>query len=318
MTATASAALGPLFLVTGGAGFIGSHLVDALMARGDRVRVIDDLSSGKRENLDPRAEFIRGDITDAVLMRTVMADVAGCFHLAAIASVARCSEEWTTTSHTNIGGTVTVMDAARTAGLNASSVPVVYASSAAVYGEQATLPLHEDLPLRPRSSYGADKLAGELQAQAAAIVHNLSSVGFRFFNVYGPRQDPNSPYSGVISIFANRLRAGQPIAVHGDGGQTRDFIAVADIVRYLLAGMAHAQATLGAVVLNACTGRATSVLDLAHLLARMLGSNAPIEHGPSRGGDIRASIGDPTQAARVLGVSAEIGLAEGLRALLDA
>ena len=301
------------YLVTGGAGFIGSHLVDALLASGHSVRVVDDLSSGKRENLDPRATFTHGDIGDARLMRDLLDGVAGCFHLAAIASVARCAEEWTATSHTNMGGTVTVMDAARKQG----GVPVVYASSAAIYGEQAVLPIHEDLAPRPRSSYGADKLAGELQAQAAFITHGLSSVGFRFFNVYGPRQDPSSPYSGVISIFANRLRAGQAITIHGDGGQTRDFIAVADIVRFLLAGMAHAQAEPSAIVLNACTGQATSVRELAHLLARTIGSDAAIGHGDARSGDIRTSVGDPARARAILRTEARITLADGLRALLD-
>ncbi len=302
------------YLVTGGAGFIGSHLVDALLASGHSVRVVDDLSSGRLDNLDPRATFTRGDIGDAGLMRDLLDGVAGCFHLAAIASVARCAEEWTATSHTNMGGTVTVMDAARKQG----GVPVVYASSAAIYGEQAVLPIHEDLAPRPRSSYGADKLAGELQAQAAFITHGLSSVGFRFFNVYGPRQDPSSPYSGVISIFANRLRAGQPITIHGDGGQTRDFIAVADIVRFLLAGMTRAQAEPSAIVLNACTGQATSVRELAHLLARTIGSDAAIGHGDARSGDIRTSVGDPARARAILRTEARITLADGLRALLDA
>ncbi len=304
--------MGEAYLVTGGAGFIGSHLADALLAAGHRVRVVDDLSSGRTANLDPRAEFMKGDISDAALMRQAMAGMTGCFHLAAIASVARCTQEWVATSATNIGGTVTVMDAARAAG----NVPVVYASSAAIYGDQAEMPIHEGLRADPRSSYGADKLAAELHARAAFIVHGLPSVGFRFFNVYGPRQDPSSPYSGVISIFANRLAAGQGITIHGDGGQTRDFIAVADIVRFLLAGMAHARATPGSVVLNACTGRATSIADLAALIARLLGAPADFAHGPTREGDIRASIGDPSRAAATLGVRAGMDLETGLRALL--
>ncbi len=300
------------FLVTGGAGFIGSHLTDALLAAGHAVRVVDDLSTGKRLNLDPRAEFIQGDIADDALMRSVMTGMTGCFHLAAIASVARCTEEWVTTSRTNIGGTIAVMDAARLAG----GVPVVYASSAAVYGDQPVQPIHEELRLQPRSSYGADKLAAELHASAAFVVHRLPSVGFRFFNVYGPRQDPSSPYSGVISIFAGRLAARQPITVHGDGGQTRDFIAVSDIVRFLLAGMARIRQTPAALVLNACTGHATSILQLAELLVRLLGSNTPIGWGPARDGDIRESLGDPRHAAEVLGVTARTGLEDGLRVLL--
>ena len=301
------------FLITGGAGFIGSHLADALLASGHAVRVVDDLSSGLRANLDPRVEFIKGDINDMAGMRAAMDGVAGCFHLAAIASVALCTRDWTATSRTNIGGTITVMDAARLAG----NVPVVYASSAAIYGDQSVLPIHEDLPPAPRSSYGADKLAGELHARAAFIVHGLPSVGFRFFNVYGKRQNPHSPYSGVISIFANRLAAGDAISIHGDGGQTRDFIAVADIVRFLLAGLDRARREPGAVVLNACTGRATSVRALALILAELLGAPADPTHGPAREGDIRASVGDPRRAAGFLGVTAATDLRDGLLALLD-
>jgi len=301
------------FLITGGAGFIGSHLVDALSRAGHQIRVVDDLSTGRRGNLDPRAELIEGDVADPDLMRQAMEGVSGCFHLAAIASVARCTEEWVTTSRTNIAGTISVMDAARRAG----PIPVVYASSAAVYGEQAVLPIHEDLPARPRSAYGADKLAGELHAHAAFIVHRLPSVGFRFFNVYGPRQDPRSPYSGVISIFADRLASGRGITVHGDGGQTRDFIAVADIVRFLRAGMARIQRTPEALVLNACTGHATSIRMLAETLGGLLGSNAPPDQAPARDGDIRASVGDPSRAARLLGTSASVALADGLRELIS-
>lgn len=301
------------FLITGGAGFIGSHLADALLAAGHAVRVVDDLSSGARANLDQRVEFIEGDINDLAGMRRAMDGVAGCFHLAAIASVALCTRDWTATSRTNIGGTVTVMDAARLAG----NTPVVYASSAAIYGNQSVLPIHEDLPPAPRSSYGADKLAAELHARAAFIVHGLPSVGFRFFNVYGKRQDPHSPYSGVISIFANRLAAGESVSIHGDGGQTRDFIAVADIVRFLLAGMDRVRGAPGAVVLNACTGQATSVRALALMLADLLGSRAEPLLGPPREGDIRASVGDPRRAADFLGMTAAIGLRDGLRALLD-
>jgi UDP-glucose 4-epimerase len=301
------------YLVTGGAGFIGSHLVDALLAAGHAVTVIDDLSSGRHHNLDRRARFIQANIADATLTRVVMAGMTGCFHLAAIASVARCVEEWVTTSGTNHGGTIAVMDAARHAG-----VPFVYASSAAVYGDQTTLPIHEDLPPYPRSAYGADKLGNELHARAGFITHGLSSVGFRFFNVYGPRQDPSSPYSGVISIFARRLAEGLPISVHGDGGQTRDFIAVADIVRFLLAGMGHAQRHPGALVLNACTGRATSIRELAEALRRLAHAASPIESGPARAGDIRHSVGDPTRAHAVLGLHAAIGLEQGLRGLTDA
>jgi UDP-glucose 4-epimerase len=219
-----------VYVVTGGAGFIGSHLVDALIARGDRVRVVDDLSTGRRENLDPRAELVLGDVANARLMRDVMRNVAGCFHLAAVASVVRSTEDWIGTNRTNLGGTVSVLAAAREAG----RIPVVYASSAAVYGDQGERRLHEALAPEPLSAYGADKLGSEQHARVAFRVHGVPTLGLRFFNVYGPRQEPCSLYSGVISIFAERVLGRRVVTVNGDGTQTRDFVFVDDVVDHLL------------------------------------------------------------------------------------
>jgi len=219
------------WLVTGGAGFIGSHLCEALLRRGAVVRVLDDLSSGKRENLPSDIELIEGDVADEAVVRSAMDGVAGCFHLAAIASVERGVSDWLHTHRANLTGAITVFDAGR-----ATRVPVVYASSAAVYGDVATVPIAEDAPCRPLSAYGADKLGGELHARVASRVHRIPTVGLRFFNVYGPRQDPRSPYSGVISIFCERARRAAPIDIFGDGEQTRDFVHVADVVAALLAG----------------------------------------------------------------------------------
>jgi len=302
-----------LFLVTGGAGFIGSHLCDALLAAGHRVRVVDDLSTGHRANLDPRCELVVGDVADAALMRRAMQDASGCFHLAAIASVARSNEDWCGTHRTNLSGTVAVLDAARAAG----RVPVVYASSAAIYGDQGEAAITEALRPAPRTAYGADKLGSELHAAVAFGVHGVPTLGCRFFNVYGPRQDPASPYSGVISIFAARIAAGQGVTVHGDGGQTRDFVYVADVVAHLLAGMRLLQAAPQAAVVNVCTGRATSVLQLAKTLATASGRAARIAHGPARAGDIRTSLGDPAAATALVGVAARTRLEDGLRATLD-
>jgi UDP-glucose 4-epimerase len=302
-----------LFLVTGGAGFIGSHLCDALLAAGHRVRVVDDLSTGHRANLDPRCELIVGDVADAALMRRAMQDASGCFHLAAIASVARSNEDWCGTHRTNLSGTVAVLDAARAAG----RVPVVYASSAAIYGDQGEDAITEALRPAPRTAYGADKLGSELHAAVAFGVHGVATLGCRFFNVYGPRQDPASPYSGVISIFAARIAAGQGVTVHGDGGQTRDFVYVADVVAHLLAGMELLQDAPQAAVVNVCTGRATSVLQLARTLGAASGRAARIAHGPARAGDIRTSLGDPRAATALLGVVARTTLEDGLRATLD-
>ena len=302
----------PLFLVTGGAGFIGSHLADALLAAGHRLRVLDDLSTGRRENLDPRVELIVGDVADAALMRHAMQDAAGCFHLAAIASVARSNEDWCGTHRTNLSGTVAVLDAARAAG----GVPVVYDSSAAIYGDQGEGPVREDALPAPRTAYGADKYGSELHARVAFGVHGVPTLGCRFFNVFGPRQDPASPYSGVISIFAARIAAGQGITVHGDGGQTRDFVFVADVVAHLLAGMRLLQAAPQATVVNVCTGRPTSVIELARTLGRAARREVRVAHGPARAGDIRASLGDPSVATALLGVAARTRLEEGLVATL--
>ena len=256
-----------LYLVTGGAGFIGSHLCEALLARGDAMRVLDDLSTGKRENLPPGVPLIEGDVADPPTVRAAVDGVAGCFHLAAIASVERGVTDWLGTHRANLTGAITVFDAVR-----ATRTPIVYASSAAVYGDAATIPIVESSEPRPLSAYGADKLGCELHARVASHVHGIPTVGLRFFNVYGPRQDPRSPYSGVISIFCERLRRGAPINMFGDGGQTRDFVHVADVVAALLAAMRLAPAE--APVFNVCTGIATPVLALAHTIADLAGARA--------------------------------------------
>lgn len=299
------------FLVTGGAGFIGSHLVDALLAAGHRVRVLDDLSTGKRAHLDPAAELVIGDVADPATVRAAFEGVSGCFHLAAIASVARCNEDWSGTHRVNLGGSIAVLDAARTAG----GVPVVYASSAAVYGGLDGI-ASEDSPTVPLSAYGADKLGSEQHARAGLVVHGVPSVGMRFFNVYGPRQDPASPYSGVISLFAAALVARRGLIIHGDGQQTRDFIYVGDIVAFLAAAMRIAAEGRAALVLNACTGQQISVLTLAETLGGLLQVRPAVTHGPARRGDIRHSHGDPALANRVLGLKAGTPLPIGLEATL--
>ncbi|TDH59778.1 NAD-dependent epimerase/dehydratase family protein [Dankookia rubra] len=299
-----------LYVLTGGAGFIGSHLADSLLAGGHQVRVVDDLSTGHRRNLDPRVELLVGDIADPALVGRALQGAAGVFHLAAIASVARSNEDWSGTHRVNQTGSITVLDAARQQG----RIPVVYASSAAIYGDQGESPIDEAASPAPNTAYGADKLGSELHARVAFHVHRVPTMGFRFFNVFGPRQDPASPYSGVISIFAARIAAGQPLTLHGDGLQTRDFVYVEDVVRHLRAGMEVLHAAPQATVLNVCTGRATSVLELAQALARIDGRPLAMSFGPSRAGDIRASLGNPAAASAVLGVRATTGLETGLAA----
>ncbi len=294
------------YLVTGGCGFIGSHLAEALLAEGHAIRILDDLSTGKLANKPAAAELILGDVADEQCVAKAMHGVGGCFHLAAIASVERANQDWLGTHRVNLTGTINVLEAARRTG----PVPVVYASSAAVYGDNPALPLSEAAQLRPLSAYGADKLGCELHARVAGLVHGVPSTGLRFFNVYGPRQDPASPYSGVISIFCDRLRAGHAVTIFGDGRQTRDFVFVGDVIRALVAGLR--EASVEARVFNVCTGHATSVGELASVIGRTLGVTPDIRFGPARSGDIRASLGDPSGARAALGFVAETGLAEGL------
>lgn len=301
-----------LWLVTGGAGFIGSHLCDALLAAGGQVRVLDDLSTGQRENLPPLVELQVGCVTDSAAVERATDGVDGVFHLAAIASVEMGVQQWARTHAVNLSGTIGIFDAVRRQGRR---VPVVYASSAAVYGDCPVSPTPETAACRPLSAYGADKYGCELHARVATHVHGIPTAGFRFFNVHGPRQNPKSPYFGVISIFCERLRAGQPIQIFGDGGQTRDFIHVSDVVAALMAGM---RARLdGAPVFNVCTGRAVSVLDLAETIASLTGRPPAITFQPPRAGEIRHSLGDRSHAAAALGLAEPMTLRDGLRTVLS-
>ena len=295
------------YLVTGGAGFIGSHLVEGLLAAGHGVRVLDDLSTGKRENLGNEVELVVASVVDRKAVRSAMEECDGAFHLAAIASVAKCNEDWAGAHQVNLTGTINVFEAA---GIR----PVVYASSAAVFGDTPDMPLSETSRTAPLSAYGADKLGCEQHARAGAIVHGLPSTGLRFFNVYGPRQDPSSPYSGVISIFANRLMAGQDVTVFGDGEQTRDFVYVGDVVQALIRSMDST--TRGARVFNVCTGRSTSLLQLIDTIGGILGGKSGTSFAPARDGDIRNSLGDPALMQTTLGFGPEVPLAEGLGRLL--
>lgn len=296
-------------LVTGGCGFIGSHLCEALIGLGHQVRILDDLSTGKLANQVRGSEFLRGSVIDPTDVARAMQSVDACFHLAAVASVQRGTEAWAETHRVNLSGTINVFDAARD-----RAVPVVYASSAAVYGAPDRSPLTEESRLQPLSAYGADKLGCEQHARVAGVVHGVPTFGLRFFNVFGPRQDPHSPYSGVISIFCERLAQGRPVQLHGDGGQTRDFVHVTDVVRALLA--AWTRASVEAPVVNVCTGRPTSVRDLADTIAGLLGRQAAIQPSPARAGDIRESLGSTTRLQAELGVRSVVTLTEGLAGIL--
>ena len=302
------------YLVTGGCGFIGSHLAESLERDGHSVRVLDDLSTGKRDNLSATAQLLVGDVADAALVARAMDGVDGCFHLAAIASVERGNLDWLGTHRANQTGAIAVFDAARRP--DATGIPVVYASSAAVFGDEPTMPLTEASPVRPLSAYGADKLGCELHARVAGVVHGVPTAGMRFFNVYGPRQDPKSPYTGVISIFCDRLGAHRPITIFGDGLQTRDFVYVADVVASLRAAMGSLT-TVKTAVYNVCTGRSTSVVDLAHTIAGLCGIAADISFATPRAGEIRVSLGSPAKLKAELGIECRTEIADGLRATLE-
>ena len=299
------------YLVTGGAGFIGSHLCEALLDRGDSVTVFDDLSTGRPENVPTRAKLIEGDVCDAASLTAAMHGMNGCFHLAAIASVAASNENWARTHQVNQTATINVFEAARDAG----TLPVVFASSAAVYGASNQIPLSESAPTNPMTAYGADKLGCELHAAPAFIIHGVASTALRLFNVYGPRQDPKSPYSGVISIFADRLKQGQNITIHGDGAQTRDFVFVKDVCAAFLAAMRTTND--GYRSINVCTGKETAVLELAQTLAKITQYSGAFDFGPTREGDIPRSCGNPLKMQQLLSVTAATALEDGLRETLS-
>ena len=301
------------YLVTGGCGFIGSHLVERLLSRGHGVTVLDDLSTGKRSNIPHTVPLVVGDVAAPGLVARTLTGLDGCFHLAAIASVDKSREQWLATNRTNLAGTIAVFDAARQVG-GTRRVPVVYASSAAVYGDNPECPLTETATVRPLSAYGADKLACELHGAVADHVHGVPTIGFRFFNVYGPRQDPKSPYSGVISIFADRIARDQPIVIDGDGEQVRDFVYVGDVVGVLVAAMAAPRA--GAPVFNVCTGRGISINELARTLGTLSERHPEIAHGSPRVGDIGRSVGSPAALARAFGLTCATSLMDGLATTL--
>lgn len=299
------------YLITGGCGFIGSHLADELLSRGHEVRLLDDLSTGKEEFIPAKAEFVCGSVTDPLLLEKSLADVAAVFHLAAIASVQKTIEQWHASHEVNQGATVAIFDAISHLD---RPIPVLYASSAAVYGNSTQIPLCEEAHVHPLSPYGVDKLACELQARVGWELYRIPSAGLRFFNVYGPRQDPHSPYSGVISIFLERLKEGAPLTIFGDGEQKRDFIYVRDVARML----AEASQTLteGAHLFNLCRGEETSINDLAELMGKILNVEVKCAHKEGKTGEVRRSVGDPGKIRAALHLAANYTLEEGLREFL--
>ncbi len=307
------------YLVTGGAGFIGSHIAQTLLGQGAAVRVLDDFSTGRRENLvcpgeqpsQAMLEILEGDLRDAAKVAEAVRGIDVVFHEAAFVSVPESMERPQECLDVNVNGSLLLLEAARKAGVKR----VVIASSAAVYGDSADLPLGEETPLRPLSPYAVSKEVDELYGALYTRSFDLEVTVLRYFNVYGPRQNPNSVYAAVVPIFIKRLRGGAPVTIFGDGSQTRDLIYVADVVRANLLAAEHPAAS--GQVFNVCTGHAIRILDLAQVLSGIFPGTPGPEFEPGRPGDIHASVGRATRAESMLGFRAETGLADGLKATAE-
>jgi len=303
-----------LCLVTGGAGFIGSHLVDKLIAQGNQVRVFDNLASGHLENIAPNLneiDFLEGDIRDESAVFQAIAGVHYVFHLAAMVSVPQSMVQPKEAVSINTIGTLNILEAAKSAGVRR----VVLSSTCAVYGDEPTLPKIETMSPQPQSPYAISKLAAEQYCQLFADAFGLETVVLRYFNVFGPRQDPSSPYSGVISIFVDKMFQDLPITIFGTGEQTRDFVFVSDVVRAnLLAAKAPDAA---GQIFNIGTGRAVTINQLFQSLSTLLDYRLESNYGPARLGDVLHSYADPRRARSILNWQPQINFELGLSTLVE-
>jgi nucleoside-diphosphate-sugar epimerase len=303
------------YLVTGGAGFIGSHIVRTLLEKGEDVRVLDNFSTGKRENLaglneqfgGGRFEVYEGDLRDRAFVQTAVQGVDIIFHEAAFVSVPESMEKPQDCFDVNVAATAGLFDAARNAGVKRA----VIASSAAVYGESDAWPLKETTPTQSLSPYAASKRTDEIYAQLYTQAFGLDVVALRYFNVYGPRQRPDSMYAAAVPIFIRRLLDGKPVTVFGDGGQTRDLINVRDVVRANLVASEHPDAP--GQVFNVCTGKETRLLDLLEVLYDLFPDVPEPVFTEPRAGDIYRSVGSPEYTAQTIKFQAEVSLDEGLK-----
>ncbi|MBI2834203.1 MAG: SDR family oxidoreductase [Acidobacteria bacterium] len=301
------------YLVTGGAGFIGSHLVDALVHRGERVRVVDNFSTGKRENLAGArgAEILEGDLARSDVARAAVSGADVVLHQAALPSVPRSVEDPVTSNRANIDATLEILVAARDAGVKR----VVYAGSSSAYGDTPVLPKREEMPPRPLSPYALQKLVGEQYAQLFTHLYGLETVTLRYFNVFGPRQDPSSTYSGVISLFVTSLLEDRSPVIYGDGEQTRDFTYVTNVVDGVLE--ACRAPDVSGLVMNCATGRRISINELYKSVRRLTGASAEPTYAAPRPGDIRHSQADISRARQLLGYEPRVTFEEGLRRTVD-
>jgi len=302
-----------LFLVTGGAGFIGSHISDRLLADGHRVRILDNFSTGKHENIPASAdvEVIEGDVGDYDTVRAAMEQVDIVFHEAAIASVPETVGNPLSSERVNYRGTLNILEAARHAGVKR----VMFACSAAVYGDLPELPKQESMPVKPLSPYAVDKLASEQACQMYTHLYGLETVSLRYFNVFGPRQDPSSPYSGVISIFSDTLNQGKQPTIYGDGEQTRDFVYVSDVVEANIKA-ATSPAAAGKAI-NIATGGKLSINDLLKTICNIKDQPFEPQYQQGRQGDIKHSRADISAAREYLDWEPVVAFEDGLRKLLE-
>lgn len=306
---------GELVVVTGGAGFIGSHLSEALLADGYRVRIVDNFATGHHHNLahlKGAHELVEGDLARFDVAQKALAGASYCFHQAAIPSVPRSVSEPIESHESGPTATLNVLEAARQAGVKR----VMFAASSAAYGDCPELPKHEQMLPRPLSPYAAGKLAGEHYIRVYAQTMGVDGVSLRYFNIFGPRQDPSSPYSGVISLFVTGMMAGRRPKIFGDGSQTRDFTYVANVVHANLRAM-RAEKPLGGAVLNVGTGQRISLLDLIATLNQILGTALEPEFHPPRAGDVPHSLASLEQVQAVLGYEPQVSFAEGLRRTVE-
>jgi UDP-glucose 4-epimerase len=303
-----------MYLVTGGAGFIGSSILEELVRRGEQVRVLDNFSTGRRENLAPfleHVDLVEGDLRDSSTVRRAVEGVEYVLHQAALPSVQRSLDDPQATNESNVAGTLNLLLAAHEAGVRR----VVYAASSSVYGDSPALPKREDMLPRPKSPYAASKLAGEHYCSAFTGVHGLETVRLRYFNVFGPRQDPTSQYSAVIPIFVTAMLRGEPLTIHGDGLQSRDFTFVANVVQANL--LAAAAPGVAGRVFNVACGQQHTILDLVAILNEILGAGIVPTHAGPRPGDVRHSLADVTAAREALGYRPAVDFREGLRRTVD-
>ena len=298
----------PHYLVTGGAGFIGSHLAEALVARGDRVRVVDSLITGKRQNIAhlPQVEFQQGDLADPEVARHAVEGVDYVLHQAAIPSVPRSVQDPVTTNRANVDASLNLLVAARDAGVRR----VVYAGSSSAYGNTPTLPKVESMATAPLSPYALQKLVAEQYCQLFTELYGLETVTIRYFNVFGPRQDPSSAYSGVISLFISALCQGRRPTIYGDGDQSRDFTYVANVVDGVLRAC-HADGASGHVI-NVATGGRISLNELFRTIRDLVGADVEPVYAEPRAGDVRDSQADISKARRMLGYEPSAGFKDGL------